>query len=191
MKLVVGLGNPGKKYANTRHNIGWRVVEHLALHLDAGEPSATPKFKSNIAETTVEGEKVLLVLPQTFMNDSGEAVRALVSFYKVSPKDILIVQDEMDFPFARIQFAAQGSGAGHNGVKSVIERLGTQDIPRLRIGIGRPEAPKASEDYVLERFDKHEESKIDLLVEKSGEAVYDWITQGLTKAMNAWNGVEA
>lgn len=191
MKLVVGLGNPGKKYEHTRHNIGWRAVEHLSLHLDAGTPTKNAKFKAAVAETQVEGEKVLLVLPQTFMNLSGEAVQSLASFYKIPPEHILIVHDEMDFTLGRLQFSIGGGDAGHNGVKSIMEMLGTPDFARLRIGIGRPQPPKAKEDHVLERFTEEQAAQVDLVVEKTDEAIYDWITKGLTSAMNTWNGVEA
>ncbi len=189
MKLVIGLGNPGKQYSNTRHNIGWRVVEHLALHLDAGTPKKNEKFKAAMAETIIEGEKILLAIPQTFMNLSGESVRALTTFYKIPVDSILVVHDEMDFSVGKLQFAAGGGDAGHNGVRSIIDELGTEQFARLRIGIGRPKPPIAKDDYVLEAFGDNEEPQIELVVEKSSEAIYDWITKGLTKTMNSWNGV--
>lgn len=189
MKLIVGLGNPGKKYENTRHNIGWAVLEHLSLHLDAGEPVKNDKFSAAISETKLGGEKILLARPLTFMNASGEAVASLKNFYKIDLENILVIHDEMDFAVGKLAFARGGGDAGHNGVRSVIDSLASDAFARLRIGIGRPKPPLKKEDYVLQPFDKEEAQIMELVKERASQAAYDWGKQGLTKAMNVWNGV--
>lgn len=190
MKLIVGLGNPGKKYANTRHNVGFRVIDHLSLHLDAGKPVANEKFNAEISETRVNGDRVVLAKPFTFMNASGEAVAALVRFYKIEPSDILIVHDEMDFPAGRLAFALGGGDAGHNGIRSVIDSIGTDAFARLRIGIARPKAPVKKEDYVLMPAEAEDAAVMELVEERAVEASYDWIKLGIDKAMGTWNVVK-
>ncbi len=191
MKLIVGLGNPGKKYEKTRHNAGFRILKHLALHLDAGLPVANEKFNAEIAEARVNGDRVVLARPLTFMNLSGNAVKAIARFYKIEPSDILVVHDEMDYPVGRIAFAARGGDAGHNGVASVIESLGTDAFCRLRVGIGRPMSPLKKEDYVLMPFEKNEIPKTELAEERAVEAAYDWVKSGIDKAMETWNVVKS
>lgn len=182
MKLIVGLGNPGKEYAGTRHNIGF-----MALDLLSNDFKLDPKLKSELADIRIAGEKVLLAKPTTFMNLSGDAVQAIKSFYKIENADILVVQDEMDLPLGTLKFYV-GGPAGHNGVISVQERLGGE-VARLRLGIGRTDAE--SKDYVLGTFGKDEAVVLKLTLSKSKEAILAWAEQGLTKAMNVWNGVES
>jgi len=189
MKLIVGLGNPGKKHENTRHNIGWRVVEHLSLHLDAGELVKNEKFSAAISEAKLGGEKILFAEPLTFMNASGKAVAALKHFYKIELEDVLVVHDEMDFAVGKFAFAKDGGDAGHNGIRSIIDALGSDVFARLRVGIDRPKPPLKKEDYVLQPFDMEEVPTMELVKERTSEAAYDWAKQGLTKAMNMWNGV--
>ncbi|KAA0205775.1 aminoacyl-tRNA hydrolase [Candidatus Uhrbacteria bacterium] len=189
MKLIVGLGNPGKKYKNTRHNVGFRILDHLSLHLDAGLPVANEKFNAEIAEARVNGDRVIMAKPLTFMNLSGAAVNDLARFYKIEPTDILIIHDEMDYPVGRLAFAARGGDAGHNGVASVIGSLGTDAFCRLRIGIDRPKPPVKKEDYVLMPFEKDELPNMELAEERAVEAAYDWIKSGIDKAMGTWNAV--
>jgi PTH1 family peptidyl-tRNA hydrolase len=148
MKIIVGLGNPGSEYDGTRHNAGFLALDKLALaHGFSWTKDA--KRKAMTAKGTIDGADVLLAKPLTYMNDSGEAVQSLLTFYKGEPKDLLIVHDEMDFETGRIAFLADGGHAGHNGVRDIQERLGRKDIPRIRIGIGRPMEPIAKEDWVL------------------------------------------
>lgn len=150
MKLIIGLGNPGKKYEGTRHNLGFVAVDTLAAE-ESGVWKTDAKRKAETCQVTIGHEKVILAKPTTFMNLSGEAATALLSFYKLTPEDLLIVHDEMDLEPGRIQLKPAGSGpAGHNGVASIQEQLGTKQIARLRLGIGRPEhATQPTEDYVL------------------------------------------
>ncbi len=185
MKLIVGLGNPGKEYDGTRHNIGFAVLDAFAKSPFRKET----KFKAEISELRLGNEKVLLAKPTTFMNLSGEAVQALKAFYKLENSDILIVHDEMDFAPGAFQFSIGSGPAGHNGVESIQERLGTKDVARLRIGIGRP-AVGTKEDFVLTKFGKEESKLIKEVLKKTTEAVGMWTEQGLTKTMNVWNGVK-
>ncbi len=191
MKLIVGLGNPGKEYIGTRHNAGFELVDRLADKLQASSFKPETKFKSEIAEARVGTEKVLLVKPQTFMNASGEAVQALTAFYKLDLKDVLIVHDEMDYSPGVFAFSIGSGPAGNNGIASIQEMLGTKDIARLRIGIGRSSASMANEDYVLNKPTLEERLAIDSAMEKCLQAAEQWITEGLTKAMNSWNGVKS
>lgn len=191
MKLIVGLGNPGKMYEHTRHNVGFRVVEHLSFHLDAGKLVKNDKFHAAISDAQIKDERVTLAKPLTFMNASGEAVAALKRFYKIESQDILVIHDEMDFPVGRLSFAMGGGNAGHNGIASVIDSLGTDAFARLRIGIARPKHPMKKEYYVLIPPDDDETAKMNLVEEKAVEASYDWIVQGIDKAMDTWNGVKS
>lgn len=189
MKLIVGLGNPGSEYANTRHNLGWLAVSEAAARCGA-EPFKTKKdFKAEISEGRIGDEKVLFVHPLTFMNLSGEAVRAIVTFFKVELTNILIVQDELDYAPGSFAFTAKGGPAGHNGVTSIQETLATTNLNRLRIGIGRPVAPITKEAYVLQPFSKEERTLIDEAVDNATQAILDWVTSGIDKASNTWNGV--
>lgn len=190
MKLIVGLGNPGKEYARTRHNIGWMLLDLLAEKMSASAFHKQTAFHAEIAEARVGTEKVLLVKPTTYMNNSGEAVSALVSYYHLTPADVLIIQDEMDYPLGKFAFAASGGAAGHNGIGSIHTLLGTKEIGRLRLGIGRPVGQIKSQNYVLEAFTETERETIAVSFAHATKAVQDWIEQGLTRAMNSWNGVE-
>jgi len=180
MKLVVGLGNPGKQYENTRHNAGFLAVDGL---LNDAAWTVDSARNASVAKLTVDGQSVIVAKPTTFMNLSGEAVRALASYYKVGPSDILIVQDEMDLQPGSLAFLAKGGAAGHNGIDSIHDALGRNDVARLRIGIGRPTPPMAKEDWVLGKLD---EATLDA-ISRTTQAINDWITKGLEKAMNEWN----
>lgn len=191
MKLVVGLGNPGKKYERTRHNVGFRVVDHLSSHVDAGELVANEKFNAEISEARVDGDRVVIAKPLTFMNRSGESVKALARFYKIEPSDILVIHDEMDYPVGRFAFSHGGGDAGHNGVRSVIDALGIGAFARLRVGIGRPHPPVKKEDHVLLPFDADEAGIMEGSEERAVQAAYDWIRLGVDKAMGTWNVVKS
>jgi len=186
MKLIVGLGNPGKEYEGTRHNIGFRILDALASEPFKNES----KFKSEVSEMRVGSVKVILAKPTTFMNNSGEAVQALKSFYKLEDGDILVIQDEMDYVPGVFAFSFGNGPAGHNGISSIQERLATRDFARLRIGIGRPSVG-TKEDFVLTRFTADEESKIYKRQDDMVKAAQDWVSQGLTKTMNVWNAVKS
>jgi len=183
MKLIIGLGNPGKDYFATRHNAGFMAVDAFAKEIGATW-KADAKRKALVASAVVNGKKIVLAKPQTFMNLSGDAAAALVSFYKVAPENTLLIHDDMDIEPGRMQFKKGGSAAGHNGVASVYERLGTQNVHRLRIGIGRPTEPRmASEDWVLGKLSTENTSKpLDIIA-----GMRDWIEGGIVKATNRWN----
>lgn len=183
MKLIVGLGNPGSEYTETRHNAGFLAVQALAVS-EEGEWKHDDKRKADVCRIEVNGESVLLAKPTTFMNASGEAVQALLSFYKVAPEDLLVVHDEMDVAPGAMRFKQGGGDAGHNGITSIIERLGTDNFARLRLGIGRPgpDHPPTA-DYVL----GHLSPKDDLNILDAISGMRDWIEGGMGKAMNHWN----
>lgn len=188
MKLVVGLGNPGKQYAGTRHNAGFMVVECLARRFDLSGKH-WPRFNAMGAEGNIGGEKVILAQPLTFMNLSGQAVQALASFYKLEKKDVLIVYDDFSLSLGSIRFRLQGSAGGHNGLSSIIQHLG-QDIPRLRLGIGPVTGYMNTADFVLARFEKGEEAERDRMIEIAADAVETWIKRGAEETMNRYNRVE-
>jgi len=183
MKLIVGLGNPGKKYEGTRHNVGFFAVDAFAKEEGATWKDETAR-KSMIAPCIIGETKVLLAKPKTYMNLSGDAVQAISSFYKIDAKDILIIQDEMDFDEGRLQFKSSGGPAGHNGIKSIQERLGTQEIARLRIGIGKPTPPMEASDWVLGKLSSND--AFNTLDITSG--MRDWIVYGTEYAASHWNG---
>lgn len=161
MKIIVGLGNPGKKYDSTRHNIGWMFVDYLAK----GYNTTITKTlcDSLVGETTINGEKIILVKPTTFMNLSGNAVGKIKNWYKVEDKDILIVFDDIDIPFGTVRYRIKGSGGSHNGMKNIVQMLATEDIPRLRIGLGGLKREKQNIiDFVLKKFAKDELDKLNL-----------------------------
>lgn len=180
MKLVIGLGNPGTSYKGTRHNIGWEAVSETAEKL-AAKFRKKPEFKAEIAETNLGAEKILLVHPLTYMNLSGDAVGAIIRFFKAPLSNLLVVQDEMDYAEGEMAFAFKNGAAGHNGILSIQQALGSTEFARLRIGIGRPIDPIDPADYVLGKAPK----TIDL--EKASQAIMDWIQLGTSGAMNLWN----
>ena len=185
MKCIVGLGNPGAQYEHTRHNIGFEVVNLLAERLQA--PFKQSKFKGLCAETTVNGEKVLLLKPMTYMNLSGESVKAAMDYYRLGTGDLLVVYDDLDLPPGKIRLRQKGSAGGHNGIKSIIHHLGTQEFNRIRIGIGRPDRDAYMPDYVLGRFSKEDRVKMQLAVEKSADACEAWLEKPFPVVMNFYN----
>ena len=168
MLLVAGLGNPGREYARNRHNAGYLVVDELARRHGGSWKS---KFSGQLAEIKVGDEKLVLLKPETYMNDSGRSVGAAARFFKVEPEDVLIVHDEGDFDLGRLEVKHGGGLAGHNGLRSIAQELGTQDFTRLRIGVGRPERgdPRSLADYVLADFEPHDDAGA--LVERAADAV--------------------
>jgi PTH1 family peptidyl-tRNA hydrolase len=187
MKLIVGLGNPGKEYSGSRHNVGFRCVTHLAkLH---GIAFNRQQCRAKVGVGTIEGVDVVLAKPRTFMNASGESVRLLVQRFKVPLEDILIIHDDMDLPVGKIRLRERGSSGGHRGIESIISCLGSQDFPRIRIGVGRPAGEEDDEviNHVLGAFSSQERSIIDEVVPKVAEAVRCVLTEGLAAAMNKYN----
>lgn len=185
MKLIVGLGNPGRKYEGTRHNIGFEVIAELARRYDVGRPKA--KFNAEIAETIIRNEKTLLMCPLTFMNLSGQSVRAAFDFYKLSRDEILIICDDVNLPLAKLRLRPGGSGGGQNGLNDIIERLGSQQFSRLRIGIDRPPPEWEVSNYVLGRFSTEDLVLIEPSIKLAGDAVACWIGEGIDQAMNRFN----
>lgn len=173
-KLIVGLGNPGREYEETRHNIGFMLIDQLPFAKDAFWKE---KYKGLYAKATVDGEEVHLLKPLTYMNLSGESVQKVASFFKVEPKDIFVLHDELDIPFGTIVMKFGGGLAGHNGLKSIAQCLGTKDFARLRMGIGRPSRGSVS-DFVLSKFTNEEFDWLGQYLEGSIDAVDSFIAKG-------------
>jgi peptidyl-tRNA hydrolase, PTH1 family len=183
--LVAGLGNPGREYAGNRHNVGFMVADELARRHGGAWKG---KFNAQLAEVRIDGHKVVLLKPETYMNLSGRSISGAMRFYKLEPESVLVVHDETDLPLGRLQARRGGGLAGHNGLRSVAEHLGTPDFLRLRIGVGRPERgdPRPLADYVLSDFEAHEDP--DRLVAEATDAVELLDAEGLDAAQRAING---
>jgi PTH1 family peptidyl-tRNA hydrolase len=183
--LVAGLGNPGREYAGNRHNVGFMVADELARRHDGAWRS---KFNGRLAEVRIDGHKVALVKPETFMNESGRVVSAAMRFFKLEPDAVLVVHDESDLPLGRLQARRGGGLAGHNGLRSVAAHLGTPEFLRLRVGVGRPERGdrRTLADWVLADFDPHEDAE--RLVREAADAVELLDAEGLEAAQRAVNG---
>lgn len=160
MKIIIGLGNPGEKYAGTRHNVGFEMIEAFGKKYDFPIFTLEKKFNAEISKE----KETILVKPQTFMNTSGEAVRSILDFYKLTPEDIVVIHDDLDIDLGEFKIATDSRSAGHNGVQNIIEKLGTQKFTRIRIGIGKNEN-MPSENYVLQKFSEEEKSKIQAIEE--------------------------
>ncbi len=185
MKLLVGLGNPGAQYRGTRHNIGFMVVDELAArHRVAFDTSPAEALTARV-RTLADG--VLLAKPLTFMNLSGHAVAGLVRFYKIAPADVLVIYDEIALPLGRLRVRARGSHGGHNGLRSIIEQLGTRDIPRLRIGVGRGDPRRDLAAHVLAKFDRDERGAVEAAVTRAADAAEQFATDGIEWVMNRFN----
>mgnify|MGYP005846950883 CR=1 FL=1 len=187
MFLIVGLGNPGREYANTRHNIGFRCVDALAAQHGLAFDDKK-KTKAKIALGNIQGRRVLLAKPQTYMNLSGSAVQGLAAFYRIAPAQIMIIFDDLDLPAGTLRIRPKGGAGGHKGVTDIIRRLGTQDFPRIRVGIGRPDGQMDPASYVLRPFDGQDEEEMARTVERVLLAVEIWLTDGIDQAMNRCNG---
>src|SRR5579864_3560830 len=179
MNMIVGLGNPGRRYAATRHNVGFMTVDELARR--HGMTDASERMGAWCARTRVAGHDVLLVKPQTFMNLSGEAVGRLWRWYKLSIEDILIVSDDIDLPFGRLRLRPRGSAGGHNGLRSIFARLGTQEVARLKVGIGRSDEREAR-DHVLSPFLPEESAELPLVLARAADAVESVMRGGMVAA---------
>ncbi|TWU59288.1 Peptidyl-tRNA hydrolase [Rubripirellula tenax] len=188
MKLIVGLGNPGRKYDQTRHNIGFVVVDKVASLVSAS-PSKV-KFEGLLAEALISGEKAALLWPQTYMNASGQSVRKALDFYKLEAKDVLVVCDDLNLPCGKIRLKANGSAGGQKGLADTIRHLQTDEFARLKIGIGRPPEGWEVTDYVLGRFSSTENEAIEDAATVAARAAICWATDGATIAMNRHNAEE-
>ena len=185
MKLVVGLGNPGSRYAASRHNVGYMCVDLIGSQV--GITLSDRRELAGIGQGTVEGQDLVLVKPRTFMNNSGEACSYLLSRFHVPSEDLLIIYDDMDLPLGKIRIRPSGSAGGHRGLASIISTLRSQDIPRIRVGIGRPPTDAAQIGFVLGSFDREEERMVQETVATVGNAVVDILVHGLDRAMNLYN----
>ena len=185
MKLIVGLGNPGSKYRETRHNIGFDVIAELARRHLNDRPKA--KFDAEVAEVAIANCKCLLISPLTYMNLSGKSVLAAQSFFKTEADDLLVICDDLNLDVGRIRIRARGSAGGQNGIKDIIQRLGTSDFSRLRVGVGRPPPRWDAADYVLGKFSEDDRPVIDVAIKDAADAVETWIKSGVQTAMNQFN----
>ena len=185
--IVVFLGNPGAKYNGTRHNVGFMTGDKCEK--DTGASITRMRFKALCGECTVNGEKVLLMKPQTFMNLSGEAVREAVKFYKVESENVIVISDDITLDVGKLRIRTKGSAGGHNGLKNIIACLGTENFPRIKIGVGKPPHPDYDIiDWVLGSFKNQDAIDIDASCSRAWEAVKSYITEGADKAMNKFNG---
>ncbi len=187
MKLLCGLGNPGREYERHRHNVGFRVVDALVVR--ARGALTQQKFDARVGQGSLAGQQLLFLQPQTFMNLSGQSLTAAARFYKIEPVETLVIHDELDLPFGRLQLKAGGGAGGHNGLKSIIERFG-EGFARLRFGIGKPvgpDAPQRVTGHVLSGFDADELNQLPDLIDRAAEMAQVWATDGLATAMNRFN----
>jgi len=184
--LIIGLGNPGREYEMTRHNIGFLAIDRLAERWDVKVNKY--KYKALLGEFRKPHEKVVLVKPQTFMNLSGNAVSSFIHFYKPPIEQVLVIFDDLDLPFGSIRIRKSGGSSGQKGMKSIIERLGTEEFPRIRVGIGRPPGKMNSVDFILNKFRNSENTDLEIILDKCADAVECFIEGGIETAMNRFNG---
>ena len=187
MFLVVGLGNPGSQYEDTRHNIGFKVIDNIAKEYNI--EINRQKFKGVCGEGFINGEKVILLKPTTYMNLSGESVREVVDFYKLTNEDILVIYDDISLDVGRLRIREKGSAGGHNGIKSIIAHLGTDVFPRIKVGVGQPNVDLVN--YVLGKFSKEEMAVLSESIEASTKATSEIIKNDVKEAMNQFNGFKA
>lgn len=184
--LIIGLGNPGREYLNTRHNIGFMLIDRVTLRLNA----RGMKIQSNaiVISAHYEERKIILAKPQTYMNLSGQSVQGLLHFYKIPFENMIVAHDDLDLPFGALRIRPTGGPGGQRGMASTIEKLGTQDFPRLRLGIGRPPGRMDAKDYVLQDFSKDEMKILPEVLDRAADATFEFILKGLNAAMNKFNG---
>ncbi|HGI3796773.1 TPA: aminoacyl-tRNA hydrolase [Streptococcus agalactiae] len=190
VKMIVGLGNPGSKYNDTKHNIGFMAVDRIVKNLDVNF-TEDKSFKAEIGSDFINGEKIYFIKPTTFMNNSGIAVKALLTYYNISIKDMIIIYDDLDMEVGKIRFRQKGSAGGHNGIKSIIAHLGTQEFDRIKVGIGRPNGRMTVINHVLGKFDKNDEIMISNTLDKVDNAVNYYLqTNDFQKTMQKYNGLK-
>jgi len=183
--LIIGLGNPGREYRGNRHNIGFMVLDHLAAKM--GVTFSRLESKALVAKGELNGRRLVLAKPQTYMNLSGQAVGALLRFYKVPLKNLLVIYDDVDLPFETLRMRTVGGSAGQKGMQSIIENLGSPVFPRLRIGVGRPPGQMQAADYVLQDFSTAQLETLPFVLERAVEAVATYLRDGIESAMNKYN----
>lgn len=185
MKLIAGLGNPGRQYEQTKHNMGFMVIDELSYKFAI--PLDQAKHKGLYGIGMYKGEKVLLLKPLTYMNLSGESIRAVMDYYDIPLEDFLVIYDDLDLPVGKIRIRQKGSAGGHNGIKSTIQHLGTQQFNRIRIGIDRPQKGMSIPDYVLGRFAKEDQTAVIEAVKRSADACERWLSTPVLQVMNEFN----
>jgi peptidyl-tRNA hydrolase, PTH1 family len=186
MWIIAGLGNPGSRYAQTRHNVGFLTVDLLVARW--GLAKAKKKFSALLFDGVIAGERVVLAQPQTFMNLSGDSIQPMAAFFKVPRERVITVHDELDLAFEVVKIKRSGGHAGHNGLRSLTQRLAGNDYPRVRIGVGRPEAGRDVADYVLSTFSPAERSSLTSVIERAADQVESILRHGVLEAMNTHNG---
>lgn len=184
MFLIAGLGNPGRRYEGTRHNVGFHTIHYLEEKLGIRVNKA--KFQSLIGEESMGGKRVLFVMPQTYMNLSGNAIREAIQFYKIPFENLIVIYDDLDIPVGKLRVRAFGSSGSHNGMKSIIGQLGSENFPRVRIGIGQ-ELREDTVNFVLSRFPKELEKTMNAVIKNAGDAALDIVENGVDHAMNMYN----
>jgi PTH1 family peptidyl-tRNA hydrolase len=184
--LIVGLGNPGREYKDNRHNVGFMLVDRLMVRFNAR--MSRLQAKALVASLTYEGKKLILAKPQTYMNLSGQSIQGLARFYKIPLENMIVAHDDLDLPFGTIRIRPGGGPGGQKGVASTIERLGSKDFPRLRIGIGRPPGRMDPAGYVLQNFSKADLTLLSEILDRAADAVLTFVLEGLNPAMNKFNG---
>jgi len=184
--LLIGLGNPGREYQYTRHNFGFMLIDRIAIRLNARGMKV--QSKAIVTTATYEDTKLILAKPQTFMNLSGQSVQGLAHFYKIPNENLMILSDDLDIPFGTIRIRASGGPGGQRGLGSILEKLGTKDVPRLRLGIGRPPGRMEPAAYVLQEFSRDEEKLLSEVLDRAADATLEFVKNGLNAAMNKFNG---
>lgn len=184
--LLIGLGNPGREYRDSRHNIGFMLIDRLIVRLNARGMKV--QSKAIVTTAAYEARKLILAKPQTYMNLSGQSAQGLLHFYKLPMENMLVAHDDLDIPFGTIRIRPKGGPGGQGGMASTIEKLGTKDFPRLRIGIGRPPGRMDPSDYVLQNFSRDEVKMLSEIVDRAADAALTFVVDGLNKAMNKYNG---
>jgi PTH1 family peptidyl-tRNA hydrolase len=185
VKLIVGLGNPGPRYRNTRHNVGFEVVDCLAARWRA--EFNRERHRALMAEASVQGSKVILLKPLTFMNRSGETLRSALDYTETALQDVLVIVDDVNLPLGRLRLRTEGSAGGHNGLRSIISHVGTEEFPRLRLGVGAQQQGGDLAGHVLSTFRAEERPELLKAIERAADAVETWLAQGMATAMNTYN----
>lgn len=184
--LLIGLGNPGREYKDTRHNFGFMLIDRIAVRLNARGMKV--QSKAIVTDAMYEDRKLILAKPQTYMNLSGQSVQGLVHFYKIPLTNLMVLSDDLDIPFGTIRIRAAGGPGGQRGLSSVIESLGTKDFPRLRLGIGRPPGRMDPANFILQNFSRDEVKSISEILDRAADAALEFVKNGLDAAMNKFNG---
>jgi PTH1 family peptidyl-tRNA hydrolase len=184
--LIIGLGNPGREYRDTRHNFGFMMIDRIAVRLNARGMKV--QSKAIVMDARHGDKKLILAKPQTFMNLSGQSVQGLAHFYRISNENLIILSDDLDLPFGTLRIRASGGPGGQRGLGNILEKLGSKEVPRLRIGIGRPPGRMDPAAYVLQNFSRDEQKSVSEILDRGADAVFAFVDHGLNKAMNEFNG---